>query len=195
MKTLKRDASGIHEFSVEGSNRERRIVYLVGEVNTEMAQRITEQITYFTYEDPNEPIKMFINSNGGSISAGLLIYDIIQGSQVPIEIYCLEKAYSMAALIFCCGKNGRYILPHSKVMIHDPRLSEGVGGNASSIKELSEEIIKLKKNMDRLISKHTKQPLTKIEKVTKTDSFFSAEEAVKFGLADGVKSFSEMLSA
>lgn len=195
METLKREATGTHVFSVEAANREKRIIYLVGEINTEMAQEIVEQITYFSYEDRHQPIKIFINSGGGSIMAGLLIYDVIQGSEVPIELYCLEKAYSMAAVLFCSGQHGRYILPHSKVMIHDPRLSEGVGGNVSSIKELSEEIIKLKKNMDRLISKHTKQPLTKIEKVTKTDSFFSAEEAVKFGLADGVKSFSEMLSA
>lgn len=194
METLKREATGTHVFSVEAANREKRIIYLVGEINTEMAQEILEQITYFSYEDRHQPIKIFINSGGGSIMAGLLIYDVIQGSEVPIELYCIEKAYSMAAVLFCSGQHGRYILPHSKVMIHDPRLGEGVGGNTSSIKELSEEMIKMKKDMDTIISKHTNQPLRKVEKVTTKDSFFTAEEAVKFGLADEIRPFAKMLA-
>lgn len=195
MQILKQESNQTSEFNIESANRERRIIFLTGEINTDMAQNVAEQLAYFNYEDQHEPIKLFINSNGGAVMAGLLIYDLIQGSRAPIELYCLEKAFSMAAIIFCSGRHGRYLLPHSQVMVHDLRLSESIGGgNTSSIRELSQEMVRLKSDMDEIISQHTGQPLSQVAQVTKTDSFFKAEEAVKFGFADGVKTFAEMLA-
>lgn len=194
MKTILRNSSGVHELSIEGLLHENRLIFLEGAITSETATSFAKKLLQFYLDDERKKVKVIINSGGGSISAGLMIYDLIQTSRLPIELYCFEQAYSMAAIIFSCGKNGRYILPHSKVMVHEPLITEGGGGNTTSIRKLSEMLTKVKGEMDELIVKHTGKPLAKVKKITSRDTFFTAEEAVNFGLADKIVGFEDIFA-
>jgi ATP-dependent Clp protease protease subunit len=124
----------------------------------------------------------------------MVIYDAIQSSPVPVEVYCVGKAYSMGAVLLACGKKGkRYLLPHSRVMIHEPLIPYGVGGKTSSIQTISESLLKAKRSMEEILAKHTGKTADEIAEATKTDHYFSAEEAVEFGLADGIMGLDEMM--
>lgn len=194
MNTIIRTNQGVQEISVEAWARSLRRCFLFGEVTDDMAMAFAKEIARFQAEDPSEPVKVFINSPGGSVGAGMLIYDIIQTASVPIEMYCLGKAYSMGAIIFACGKNGRYMLPHSKVMIHEPLIQSGIGGKTSSVQTLASDMLRTKASLAEVLQKHTGQSAEKLEDVMKNDTFFTAQEAVDFGLADGVKGFDEMMN-
>ena len=193
METVIKSVNGYQVVSVDALLNARRSIYISGEINDELAMNVVKQVTYLAREDSTEPIRMYINSCGGAIDAGMVIYDIMQASPAPIQVYCTGKAYSMAAVLLCCGQHGRYILPHSKVMIHEPLISTGVGGKTSSIQTIAESMMKTKEEMVAILAKHTGQPLEKLYEVTKTDTFFSADEAVAFGLADKVVDFAEMV--
>ena|GEM_PF-2608106 len=112
MNTVIYSNSGYQELTVDGMLRSKRMIYIEGEINDAMAVKVSKELSQLTKEDPTEPVKIFINSGGGSIDAGMVIYDIIQSAPMPIKTYCLGRAYSMAAVLFCCGGNGRYLLPH-----------------------------------------------------------------------------------
>ncbi len=194
MRTIVKDSKGINEIEMESSIREKRIIYLSGEITDKAAMAFIQQIMYFTLEDDRQPVKVFINSPGGSIHAGMMIYDAIQTSQLSIEMYCVGMAYSMAAVIFACGRNGRYILPHGSVLLHEPLIPYGVGGKTSSIQTIAEDLMKTKNDMDEILSKHTGQSKEKLDEITKQDCIFKGGEAVEFGLADGIMGLTEMLS-
>ncbi len=193
MRTIVKGAGGVHEVSVEAILGEKRTIYLEGEINYESAMNFVRQVMYFVQEDEMRPIKVFITSPGGCIDAGMIIYDVIQTSKVPIELYCIGMAYSMAALIFSCGKHGRYILPHSKLMLHEPLIPYGVGGKSSSVRTISESLLQTKQELEEIISKHTGQTMEAVEEITRTDHYFKAQEAVDFGLADAIRGFDDML--
>jgi len=193
MRTIVRDSKGINEINMESAIRGQRIICLTGEITDETAMEFIEQIMYFALEDDRQPVKVFINSPGGSFQAGMMIYDAIQTSRLPIELYCIGTAYSMAALIFACGKDGRYILPHGSVLLHEPLIPYGIGGKTSSIQFISEELKKVKNDMDELLAKHTGQAKDKLDEITKQDCIFKGKEAVEFGLADGIMGLAEML--
>ena len=123
----------------------------------------------------------------------LMIYDAIQGSRAPVELYCIGHAYSMAAVIVACGSHGRYILPHGEMMIHEPMLGQQVAGNSSSIRSISEGLLEMKGRINRLLAKHTKRSEEEIEKATAYDHFFSPEESVEFGLCDEIVGFEKIL--
>lgn len=188
-----RSSSGYNIVPVDTLMAGKRVFSIEGSITSEMAQEFMMSIAYYQIENPSIPVKVLINSSGGSIDAGMVIYDTIQGAKVPIELYCTEKAYSMGAVIFACGKHGRYILPHSKVMIHEPLVMSNIQGKTSSIRELSDDLNKVKAEMDELIAKHTGKALEEVEKATSKDTYFTADEAVAFGLADKVVDFSEMI--
>lgn len=171
---------------------EKNIYFMNGEICDLMAQDFMQAIMYFASKSKTEPVKVFINSEGGEVDAGMMIYDIIQGAPMPIELYCTQKAYSMAAIIFSCGRNGRYILPHGRVMVHEPRIMNLDGGKISSIRKLSEDMCKSKRKLDEILAKHTRQSLEVIEEITSKDNYYTSEEAVEFGIADEVISFKEM---
>ena len=191
--TLERTNSGSQEFSVNAILLNKRCILLEGEVTDEMAARFTWQVLYLTDADEGKPIRVFISSNGGSIEASMAIYDVVQTSKAPIEMYCLGKAYSMAAVIFASGLHGRYMLPHSRLMLHEPLIQSGIGGKTSSIQSVASDMLRTKKQLEEILVKHTGQTLRKLDKVMKEDTFFTAEEAVAFGLADGIKGISEMM--
>ena len=118
MQTVIKSVNGYQVMPIEALLNHQRVIYVNGEINEQAAMNVVQQMTYLVMEDSVRPIKLFINSCGGEIDSGMVIYDILQGSPAPIQVYCTGKAYSMAAVLLCCGRHGRYILPHSKVMIH-----------------------------------------------------------------------------
>ena len=135
---------------------------------------------------------MLINSPGGEINSGLLMYDAIVGSVAPVRMICRGKAYSMGAvLLACAGK--RYMLPNSELMLHQPMLGGRVSGNASSIKSISDSMLETKKKINSLLAKHTEKTEEEIDKATDFDHYFSPDEAIAFNLCDEIIEFSKVI--
>jgi ATP-dependent Clp protease protease subunit len=150
------------------------------------ANLVIQQMLYLQYENRTQEISFYINSPGGSVTATLAIYDIMQFLECPIATYCMGLSASGAAVLLAAGTKGRrHILPHAKVMIHQP-WSQGIGGQASDVEIEMKEIIKEKGRLNRLLAHHTGQPLEKIETETERNRYFTAEEARDFGLVDVV---------
>lgn len=162
-----------------------RIVFIGTPIDDTIANLIIAQILFLNMEDQAKDINVYINSPGGSVTAGLAIYDTMQFVKCDVATYCLGQAASMGAFLLAAGTKGkRYCLPNARVMIHQPW--GGAQGTASDIHIQAKEILKLKDQLNRMLSKHTGQPLEKIEKDTDRDYFLSAEEARNYGLVDEV---------
>ncbi len=170
-----------------------RKVFIEGEIEREKANEFIKQIMLLNIESTTEPIDVLINSPGGEINAGLLMYDVIQASKAPIRTYCIGTAYSMGAVLFACGIHGRYMLPHSELMLHEPLLGNRVGGNASSIRSISESLMETRKKINGILAKHTGKTEEEIEKATSFDHYYTAEESVEFSLADKIISFDKIV--
>jgi len=179
-------AHGVREVSLDTRHLMNRRIFINGEINEESANDFLSQMLYLEQES-DDPITIYINSPGGSVNAGLVIYDCIQASELEINLICAGTAASMAAIIFAGGEKGhRYILPHSKVMIHEPLLAGGVGGSATSIKNISDSILETREIVNKILAKHTGKTLKEINKATSFDNYMNAEEAIKFGLCDEI---------
>ena len=189
---LLRSSSGIQAVAIESKLMGDRRLFITGEINAESAMDFFKQIMLLNQEDDKSPILVFINSPGGEIDNGLLIYDAIVGSKAPVYTFCSGCAYSMGAVLFACGKK-RFLLPHSKLMLHQPLLGGRIGGNASSIKSISDSLLETKTMMNKLLAFHTGKTEEEMDEMTSYDHYFSAEEAVAMGLADGLRSFKEMM--
>ncbi|KAH9284993.1 ATP-dependent Clp protease proteolytic subunit, mitochondrial [Echinococcus granulosus] len=181
------DKSGLGEraFDIYSRLLKDRIVCLMGSVTDEMSSLILAQLLFLQSEDKRSPIHLYINSPGGSVTSGLAIYDTMQHIQPPIYTWCIGQASSMGSLLLTAGTPGyRYALPHARIMVHQP--SGSAQGQASDIQIQAEEIIKTRKLLNSLYSKHTKQSLEVVEKWMDRDFFMTAEEAAQFGLVDKV---------
>src|SRR3990167_2039727 len=162
-----------------------RIVFIGTPIDDVVANLIIAQILFLQMEDPDKDINVYINSPGGSVTAGLAIYDTMQFVKCDVSTYCLGQAASMGALLLCAGAKGkRYALPYARVMIHQPW--GGAQGTASDISIHAKEILKLKEDLNKILAKHTGQPLERIEKDSDRDFFMSAQEAKAYGLVDQV---------
>ena len=162
-----------------------RIVFIGTPIDDTIANLIIAQILFLQMEDPSKDINVYIHSPGGSVTAGLAIYDTMQFVKCDVSTYCLGQAASMGALLLAAGTKGkRYSLPHSRVMIHQPW--GGAQGTASDISIHAKEILKLKDDLNHILVKHTGQPLDRIEKDTDRDFFMSAEQAKNYGIVDQV---------
>jgi ATP-dependent Clp protease protease subunit len=162
-----------------------RIVFLGSEVNDDIANLITAQFLFLESEDPEKEISFYINSPGGSVTAGLAIYDTMQFIKPAVSTLCLGQAASMAALLLTAGHKGRrYALPHSRIMIHQPL--GGAQGQATDIDIQAREILRIREEINNLFVKHTGQSLRKIEKDTDRDMFMGPEQAVEYGIVDEV---------
>lgn len=178
--------AGVREVSVYSRHLMNRRVFLKGQIDDEMANDVVAQLLYLQ-DVSDEPIQIFINSGGGEVSAGLYIYDVIQSLKVPVYMYCTGMAASMAAIIFAGGQEKRrFILPHSRVMIHEPLIAGGVGGSASSIHNISESILEIRSITNEILAKHTGKSIKEINKATAYDNYMNAEVAVEFGMCDEV---------
>ena len=179
-------AHGVREVSLDTRHLMKRRIFLNGEINEETANDFLSQMLYLEQES-KAPVTIYINSPGGSVNAGLVIYDCIQASELEINMVCTGTAASMAAIIFAGGqKERRFILPHSKVMIHEPLLAGGVGGSATSIKNISDSILETREIVNGILAKHTGKTVKEINKATSFDNYMNADEAIKFGLCDKV---------
>jgi ATP-dependent Clp protease, protease subunit len=162
-----------------------RIIFVGTGIDDYMANLVIAQMLFLQMENKSQDIHIYINSPGGYVSSGLAIYDTMQFVHCDVATYCIGQASSMAALLLAGGTKGkRFALPNSRIMIHQP--SGGAQGTASDIKITAEEILKLKKRMGKLISKHTGQPIERVEKDSDRDYFMSADEAKKYGVVDEV---------
>ena len=162
-----------------------RIVFLGTEIHDDLANVIVAQLLFLESEDPEKDVNLYINSPGGSVSAGLAIYDTMQYVRCPITTICIGQAASMAAMILGAGTNGRRkALPHARVMLHQP--FGGAGGQASDIEIKAREVLRMKRLINQVLAQHTGQPLERVEKDADRDYYVSADEAQKYGLIDDV---------
>lgn len=170
-----------------------RKIFVEGEINHEKACTFVKQVLLLCKEDESKAIDVLIQSPGGEISSGLLMYDCIQSCKTPIRMFCMGTAYSMGALLFASGNHGRYLLPHSELMLHEPLLGSRVGGNASSIRSISDSLMETRNKMNQILAKHTGKTVKEIEEATCFDHYFSPEESVSFGLADEIVGFEKLM--
>lgn len=191
MNTIVKSSNGINLVPIETRLLSERKIFLEGEINSDRAISFAKQFMMLCSEDNEKPITVLINSNGGEVNAGLAIYDVIQSADAPVKLVCIGKAYSMAALIFASGKE-RCMLQNSKLMLHEPLISNGVGGNTSSIKSISDSLIETRDKLNNILAKHTNHTLEEIEKETRYDHYFSAEDSIDFGLCDKIIGFNEI---
>jgi ATP-dependent Clp protease protease subunit len=162
-----------------------RIVFLGNEVNDDVANLVTAQFLFLESEDPEKEISFYINSPGGSVTAGLAIYDTMQFIKPPVSTLCLGQAASMGAVLLTAGHKGRrYALPHSRIMIHQPL--GGAQGQAVDLEIQAREILRMREELNNIFVRHSGQKLSKIEKDTDRDMFMSPEQAVEYGLIDEV---------
>jgi ATP-dependent Clp protease protease subunit len=164
---------------------EDRIIFLGGEIYDQVADLVVAQMLFLEAKDPDKDIQLYINSPGGSVTAGLAIYDTMQYIKCDVSTICIGLAASMGAFLLAAGTKGkRFALPNSEIMIHQPM--GGTRGPASDIKIHAEQILKIKKRLNEILSERTGQPLEKVERDTDRDFFMSAEEARKYGIVDEV---------
>ncbi len=193
MNVQVKSSNGISLVPMESRLMAKRKIFIEGEIDQESACEFIKKVMLLVNEEKEMPIDILINSPGGEVNSGLLIYDVIQAAQTPIRMFCIGHAYSMGAVLFACGNHGRYMLPHSELMIHEPILGHDVSGNVSSIKSISESLIDTKKKINSILKKHTGNTIAEIEKATSFDHYFSAPESVKFGLADKIVTFDKIM--
>ena len=162
-----------------------RIVFISGEVNDEMANAVCAQLLFLQSQDAKKEISVYVNSPGGSVTAGLAIYDTMQFVKCPVATYCIGQAASMGAVLLTAGAKGRrFALPNARIMIHQPW--GGAEGKASDIEITAKEILRLKEILNGILAKHSGQKMADVVKDTDRDHFMSAEEAKKWGLIDEV---------
>lgn len=162
-----------------------RIVFLGAQVTDEVANLVIAQMLFLESEDPEKDIHFYINSPGGSVSAGLAIYDTMQYIRPPVSTLCLGQAASMGALLLAAGEKGkRYALPYARIMIHQPL--GGAQGQATDIDIQAREILRVREQINNILAKHTGQSLKRIEKDTDRDFFMTSKQAVEYGLVDEV---------
>jgi ATP-dependent Clp protease protease subunit len=191
------EASGLVPMVVEQSSRgeraydiysrllKERVIFLVGQVEDHMANLIVAQMLFLESENPDKDIHLYINSPGGSVTAGMSIYDTMQFIKPDVSTMCIGQAASMGAFLLTAGAEGkRYCLPNSRTMIHQP--SGGAQGQATDIHIQSQEILKIKQRLNNLMAKHTGQTVDKVTEDTERDNFMSAEESKEYGLVDEV---------
>ena len=188
---VEQSARGERAFDIYSRLLKERVVFLVGAVEGYVANVIVAQLLFLESENPDKDIHLYINSPGGSVSAGLAIYDTMQFVKPAVSTMCIGQAASMGALLLAGGASGkRFCLPHSRVMIHQPL--GGFQGQASDIDIHAREILKARDQLNQILAKHTGQDLEKIREDTDRDRFMSAEEAVDYGIIDSM--LSERLS-
>jgi ATP-dependent Clp protease protease subunit len=162
-----------------------RIIFLGTEINDVVANTVVAQMLFLEYEDPDKDILLYINSPGGSVTAGLAIYDVMKYVKPDVQTICVGSAFSMGAILLAAGTKGkRFILPHGKVMLHQP--SGGAGGQSSDIQIHAREIVKTKRELNTILAESTDKTIEQVEKDTDRDMYMTAQEAVAYGIVDEV---------
>ena len=184
---IEQSGRGERAFDIYSRLLKERIIFLVGPVNDHTANLVVAQLLFLESENPDKDIYFYINSPGGSVTAGMSIYDTMKFITPDVQTLCLGQAASMGAFLLSAGTKGkRFALPNSRVMIHQPLISGGLGGQASDIEIHARELLKLKEKLNQMLAEHTGKPLEQIERDTDRDNFMSAQEAADYGLIDKV---------
>ena len=182
---IEQTSRGERSYDIYSRLLKDRIIFLGEEVNDVSANLLVAQLLFLEAEDPSKDIQLYINSPGGSVTAGMAIYDTMQYIKCDVSTICLGMAASMGAFLLSSGAKGkRYALPNSTIMIHQP--SGGAQGQATEIQIVADQIAKTKKKLNEILSANTGQPLEIVEKDTDRDNYMTAEEAKAYGLIDGV---------
>jgi ATP-dependent Clp protease protease subunit len=184
---IEQSGRGERAYDIYSRLLKERVIFLVGPVNELTANLVVAQLLFLESENPDKDISLYINSPGGVVSAGMAIYDTMQFIKPDVSTLCIGQAASMGAFLLAAGQKGkRFVLPNSRVMIHQPL--GGFQGQASDIEIHAKEILYLKDRLNRLLAEHTGQPIETLQKDTDRDNFLGAEDAVAYGLVDEVLS-------
>ena len=184
---IEQTARGERSFDIYSRLLKERVIFLVGQVEDYMANLVVAQLLFLESENPDKDIHLYINSPGGSVTAGMSIYDTMQFIKPDVSTLCIGQAASMGALLLTGGAAGkRYCLPHSRMMIHQPL--GGFQGQASDFDIHAREILLIRDKLNKILAYHTSQPLEKVQQDTDRDNFLSADDAVNYGLIDKVLS-------
>lgn len=182
---VEQTARGERSYDIYSRLLKERVIFLTGQVEDQMANLIVAQLLFLESESPDKDIYIYINSPGGSVTAGMAIYDTLKFIKPDVSTVCMGQACSMGAFLLSAGTKGkRFCLPSARVMIHQPL--GGFQGQASDIQIHAMEILKIKERLNQLLSDHTGQPLERIERDTDRDNFMSADQAVEYGLVDAI---------
>ena len=182
---VEQTSRGERSYDIFSRLLKERVVFIVGGVEDQVANLVVAQLLFLESENPDKDIHLYINSPGGSVSAGFSIYDTMQFIRPNVSTICMGQAASMGAFLLSGGQPGkRFCLPHSRIMIHQPLA--GFQGQASDIDIHAREVLKTKRRLNELLAQHTGQPIERIEKDTDRDYFMAASEAVDYGLIDAV---------
>lgn len=182
---VEQTSRGERSYDIYSRLLKERVIFVVGPIEDHMANLVVAQLLYLESENPDKDISLYINSPGGSVTAGLAIYDTMQFIKPHISTLCIGQAASMGAILLAGGENSkRYCLPHSRVMIHQPL--GGYQGQATDIDIHAREILKIREQLNQLLANHTGQTIETIDNDTERDNFMGGEEAVTYGLIDKV---------
>ncbi|UCB54051.1 MAG: ATP-dependent Clp endopeptidase proteolytic subunit ClpP [Thiotrichales bacterium] len=182
---VEQTSRGERSYDIYSRLLKERVIFVVGPVDDHMANLVVAQLLYLESENPDKDISLYINSPGGVVTAGLAIYDTMQFVKPDISTLCVGQAASMGAVLLAGGSKGkRYCLPHSRVMIHQPL--GGFQGQASDIDIHAREILKIRDQLNKILSEHTGQPIEKIGEDTERDNFMSSSDAAEYGIIDEV---------
>ena len=184
---IEQTSRGERNYDIYSRLLKDRIIFLGEEVNETTASLTVAQLLFLESEDPGKDIQLYINSPGGMVTAGLAIYDTMQYIKCDVSTICIGMAASMGAVIFAGGQKGRrFILPHSKVMIHEPLIPLGVGGSVSSVKNTADLMMQTRQELNGILAKHTGKSIEEINRATEYNNYMDAKEAVAFGICDWV---------
>ena len=190
---MRKTSSGLTTIRLETHLLSKRKIWLTDSITAELAEETIAKIFSLVMDNKSAPIDILINSPGGDFMAGMTIYDVIQSCNTPIRLINIGSAYSMAAVLLASGKHGRYLLPHASVMIHDPYMSSCTGGTTAVVQQAADRLSEKRKEMHRILSTHTGKSMKQIQRATSYDNYMNAEEAIAFGICDGVISIEEIL--
>jgi ATP-dependent Clp protease protease subunit len=183
---VEQTSRGERSYDIYSRLLKERVIFLVGEVNDQVANVLIAQMLFLESENPEKDINLYINSPGGSVTAGLAIYDTMQYLKPDVSTMCIGQAASMGALLLTAGaKDKRFSLPHSRIMIHQP-WAGGISGQASDIEIHAREILTMRERLNAILARHTGKPIETITHDTERDRFMSSEEAKAYGLIDAV---------
>lgn len=182
---IRETAEGLNRLDIRDEMLDQRVLELMTSVDAESCAVVIRGLLHLQRQDSTTPITLYINSPGGEVQSGLALYDVMQAVSCPIRTVCLGMAASMGALLFIAGDE-REILPHSRVMIHDPFIGASAGGSALSVKARADDLMRIRDITAGVIARHSGMSIERVFELTASDTYFEAEEAVEAGLADRV---------
>lgn len=193
MYTQVKTSGGINLIPIETKLFGERKLIVEGEITQETSIEFVKQLLILSLESDKLPIDVLINSEGGEVNSGLLMYDAVQSSTSPVRMFCLGRAYSMAAVLFASGCHGRFMLENSELMLHEPLIRSGIGGSCSTVRSISESMEATRQRINMILAKHTGREVHEIDEASSYDHFFTPKESIEFGLCDRIVGIDEIM--